>query len=897
MKFNLFAALWLAFLSCRYHSEAMHNTNNNDLKQRYHHLYTQTLHQVSPSKPPSKIDQPSRLLQLSKRIFNTPRGGGGGWSSKDSIKRNGLQLIIKEEHDGNKDENRDDIENNVCSYISHVLNKRYSQVMNEERSNHFANHYSKRVDIDGIVSGHGRDQQDQNGLIKFEEIYMINDNDDKKPSSCFPSDILSLDMVFTQPMYNTAQEEIKQRKVIELSDTSDMYEKEKLFVPRLLLRAAHLGFNFTPVTLTMGLAVISKSFRENVWYNLVGKCLAKSGPAFIKWGQWASTRSDMFPGALCRALSELHADAPAHNWKITQKTVEEALCIPKDTLLEVFEEFDEKPVASGSIAQIHRAVLRRSADDEKESKSSGKHNKKSKGKKCYSTEKEKKSIVAIKVRHPNVSRLINMDFRLMSIVADVADRLPSLSWLRVRDSIEQFSHTMAAQAHLHVEAHHLEVLNYNFRHWDAVKFPSPLFACSSVIIETYEKGEICTSLIDKYDSLANNQHFQESPIVIEVGNEVHSGANEGSEGGHKLMPVRLSKFIITTGLSLYLKMLLVDNLMHADLHPGNIMLDCQIIGEKYGDMSPLSSLGDVPVGGASSNCETVAKLARRVESPRKDVSKAAKAPGGFYGQVTLVDAGMVAQLDDDESANFIGLISALGEGDGRAAAEALMNFNNDNKLEENDPNLKVLTGEEREAFVQDIIILFKERCQGYGTNVEFGDVLRGILGIVKKHKIQMGANYATLVVNALCMDSLAKRVCPSYNLLDASKPMLRAYQKTGFLSKRTELRRFVMRAATPILYMRKKSKDNEFFREIEMRRSGRKVPGRKITPIQILISPVVCLVKTVNGICSNKSYRRALSCGITALLAHHAASILIANEEKHPKSKQDETPTRRYWYQ
>ena len=493
-------------------------------------------------------------------------------------------------------------------------------------------------------------------------------------------------------------------------------------------------------------------------------------------------------------MSELHADAPAHNWKITQRTVEEALCIPKGTLFEIFEEFDETPVASGSIAQIHRAVLRRSVDEEKEKKLCAKRNKKSKSNKCYSSGKEKKNIVAVKVRHPNVSRFIDMDFRLMSIIADVADCIPSLSWLRVRDSVEQFSHTMAAQAHLQIEAHHLEVLNYNFRHWNAVKFPSPLFACSSVIIETFEKGEICTSLIDKYDNLANIQHSQDNPIVVEVGSKECSETGGGIDGGHELMPVRLSKFIVTTGLSLYLKMLLVDNLMHADLHPGNIMLDCQIIGEKYGDMTPLLSLGDVPVGGASSTCETVAKLARRTESPKKDVSKAAKAPSGFYGQITLVDAGMVAQLDEDESTNFIGLLSALGEGDGRAAAEVLMKFNNNHKLQEKDANSKgLLTDEEREAFIQDLIILFDERCQGYGTNVDFGNVLRGILGIIKKHKIQMGANYATLVVNALCMDSLAKRVCPSYNLLDASKPLLRAHhllpnnRKTGFLVKRPEV--------------------------------------------------------------------------------------------------------------
>ncbi len=432
----------------------------------------------------------------------------------------------------------------------------------------------------------------------------------------------------------------------------------------------------------------------------------------------------------------MHADAPAHSWKITEKIVEEALCIPKGTLYEVFEEFDQYPIASGSIAQVHRAVIRRSNNGINMNKTKSK---------IENNLLEKGVQVAVKVRHPNVSRLIDMDFRLMSMVANIADRFPGLSWLRIKDSVEQFSHTMAAQAHLNVEAHHLEVLNHNFRKWETVQFPRPLFACSSVIIETFEKGEICSGLIDKYDSLALTK----------------SSGKSTSNRGHELMPVSLSKFIVTTGLSLYLKMLLVDNLMHADLHPGNILLDCQVFGEQYGDTSPLVN---VPVGGA----ETAMIKSPKGRGRRRKEMGTSKIDNKFLGQVTLVDAGMVAQLDDDESTNFIGLICALGEGDGRAAAKSILNFKSNSE--------STLGPKEREAFMNDIEVLFQERCRGYGTGVDFGNVLRGILGIVKDHKVQLGANYATLVVNALCLDGLAKRVCPSYNLLDASKPMLQAYR-------------------------------------------------------------------------------------------------------------------------
>lgn len=41
-----------------------------------------------------------------------------------------------------------------------------------------------------------------------------------------------------------------------------------------------------------------------------------------QWGQWSSTRPDMFPESLCRALSQLHSDAPKHSAKHTRTLVE-----------------------------------------------------------------------------------------------------------------------------------------------------------------------------------------------------------------------------------------------------------------------------------------------------------------------------------------------------------------------------------------------------------------------------------------------------------------------------------------------------------------------------------------------------------------------------------------------
>jgi aarF domain-containing kinase len=285
----------------------------------------------------------------------------------------------------------------------------------------------------------------------------------------------------------------------------------------------------------------------------------------------------MFPDGLCASMANLHADAPAHSWKFTQRQVENSLHLPKGKLFEVFKSFDAKPVASGSIAQVHRAVLRPPPIHMIASAANRENN--------NDSNQGEGTLVAVKVRHPNVSRLIDMDFRLMGVLADICDRIPSLSWLHVRSSVEQFSHTMAAQAHLHVEAHHLEVLNYNFRKWPDIGFPQPFFASAAVIMETFEKGRIVTDIMDMYDNMAltssqssggvhrdlNNNNNNKDKMTVE---EARDGDDDDDDSiatkagkGDQIWPVDLAKFIVTNGLSLYLKMLLVDNLMHADLHP------------------------------------------------------------------------------------------------------------------------------------------------------------------------------------------------------------------------------------------------------------------------------------------------------------------------------------------
>jgi aarF domain-containing kinase len=419
----------------------------------------------------------------------------------------------------------------------------------------------------------------------------------------------------------------------------------------------------------------------------------------------------MFPDMLCNELEQLQNSAPAHSWQFSEKMLESSLGLPSDSLMDIFDDFDKKPLASGSIAQVYKAHL------------GGRP-------------------VAVKIRHPRVAQLVDMDFRIMTAFARICDWIPALSWLHIRESVEQFSHTMAAQAHLQVEAHHLEILNHNFRKWSTVRFPYPIYASSAVIIETFEAGAVVSDVLDAFESLIPNA----KSVTVEEGGSEDTASFPVSD----LIPVDMAKFIVTTGLGLYLKMLLVDNLMHADLHPGNIMLAA--VGKGMCEVTE----NDMDLLVPKENPLTCSATEKKIKEARY--------------RVCLVDAGMVARLTDEESSTFIGLLASLGEGNGKLAAKFALRFSVENNMDD----------QEQEQFCQDMADLFAERCKGYGTCVEVGNVLRGILGLIRKHKVRIDANYATLVVNCLCVETLARRVCPAYNLLDAAEPLLRGYFQTFY---------------------------------------------------------------------------------------------------------------------
>jgi predicted unusual protein kinase regulating ubiquinone biosynthesis (AarF/ABC1/UbiB family) len=248
--------------------------------------------------------------------------------------------------------------------------------------------------------------------------------------------------------------------------------------------------------------------------------------------------------------------------------------------------------------------------------------------------------------------------------------------------------------------------------------------------------------------------------------------------------------------------------MHADLHPGNIMVEAQ-----HRQKHHLRSAKDEKALALINDPSTQQQTQKDVLSAMDDAMD--------HIQITLVDAGMVAQLTDNESAAFIGLMSSLGEGDGDEAAAFTLQFSLENSM----------TEEQRRSFAADMVTLFSERCRGYETGVDVGYVLRGVLGIIRKHRVRIDANFATLVINCLCIESLARRVCPSYNVLDAARPLLQGYRRLKYKNGGTHMKSPLFGVWMSLNALKKKVDDWFFFgreakrKNVTQRRIAEKIQG------------------------------------------------------------------------
>lgn len=473
-----------------------------------------------------------------------------------------------------------------------------------------------------------------------------------------------------------------------------------------LVRLTVLAILFAPVLATAHLAM-QLDIGRSLWLQLLRKTLELAGPAFMKWGQWASTRADIFPPDMCTELARLQSSAPAHSYRRTKAIVEKALGQPVDLL---FDSFSKEPVASGSIGQIHRARLSERG--------------------ALHTGVPAGTEVAVKVRHPGVGTAISRDFELMMAAASVAELLPSMKRLRIKDSLRQFAAPLQEQVDLAQEGRHLWQFNYNFRKQPHIRFPYPIYPLVSpeVLVETFETGEHIT----KY---------------VEMG----PGAPHNAD-------------LAALGSGAMLQMMLVDNFVHADLHPGNIMVHLD------------------PPRGTRALYERVAERIG-LKMPEKWNRPA----------IVLLDVGMATHLSDTERAQMVELFRAFSRLDGAAMALTALSFSGD---EQGCPN--------PQAFIEDCRQMFdriRKAHETEGAAFDTGaEAMSETLEIIRKNEVSLPGQICAVLVTTLVLEGWSNRLAPDHSVLGQVERLVAAEEasKRTLMERARAILRAVVASPTPL---------------------------------------------------------------------------------------------------
>lgn len=483
---------------------------------------------------------------------------------------------------------------------------------------------------------------------------------------------------------------------------------------RLLLRAVSLGIIFSPTIAITPFALISPTI-SSLWYSVLVWCFSKAGPTFIKLGQWLSTRPDIFPLELCTKLSCFHEQVAAEVWSpMIQETIEAATCDAGQRLSDIFVAFDRVPIGAGCVAQVYRAMLRQ---------------------KCGESDEDEEAIeVVVKVKRTEIDAIISLDLHLLQLAAKaVSSFFPSLKWIGLEECTVEFSELLQSQLDLRQEAANLISFRRNFKEWgDTIGFPRPIPRLSSrnVLIESYEAGA----------SLSLMMHEEEK--------HTGHGFSRSSSG--------LEKAIADTGSRAFFEMVLVHNFVHADLHPGNILV------------------------------QTRGRLSKDKKTHRARIL----GTNSDFRRLVFLDAGLTTSLSHVGRRNFIDLFSAVCDADGERAARLMVERSKD-------PHLC----RDVEGFVAGMRGLIDQVADTTFSlgQVRIGEVLLRVLDLCQRHHVRVDNSMAQLVSSIAILDGIGRQLDPDRDLFDTARPILKRvfslhpdYQKVGIssLSKVVGARRF-----------------------------------------------------------------------------------------------------------
>ncbi|MEM9187433.1 MAG: AarF/UbiB family protein, partial [Planctomycetota bacterium] len=244
----------------------------------------------------------------------------------------------------------------------------------------------------------------------------------------------------------------------------------------------------------------------------IRRAIEELGPTFIKLGQILSTRPDQVGLPLAAELTKLQSNAPVDSTAWVRRVIEEDFGRPVEAC---FAEFEEEPVASASIGQVHRATL---ADGAR---------------------------VAVKVLHEGIEQRVNVDSDILVGLAELAEGIPEMRNYRPAATAADFQRTIRRELDLSQERRRLEQFSGFFDGDPRVRLPRAI-------------GERCSRRVltaEWIDGLKVND-----PRL-----------RERLDANGQRSRVQL-KEVARHGAEVFTEMIFDHGVYHADPHPGNLLV-------------------------------------------------------------------------------------------------------------------------------------------------------------------------------------------------------------------------------------------------------------------------------------------------------------------------------------
>ena len=249
-----------------------------------------------------------------------------------------------------------------------------------------------------------------------------------------------------------------------------------------------------------------KPVMEYTRYERIRMAAEDLGPTFVKLAQILSNRPDIIPEGLVKEFEKLQDRVAPFEYEKAKRIIERETDMKIEDL---FEWFDEKPLASASIGQVHKAKLKTG------------------------------EVVVVKVQRPEVAEIIDRDMQIIKDVVHRADRyLKKQGVLQADEAVRTFERSMQKELDYRNEARNIERFRttYKFRTDFYIPMVYRQYSTDKVLIMEYVEG--C-----KITDMEQLKKWGIDP-----------------------------KMIVERGMDIYLTMIFEFGYFHGDPHPGNILV-------------------------------------------------------------------------------------------------------------------------------------------------------------------------------------------------------------------------------------------------------------------------------------------------------------------------------------